>query len=142
MEFPDSEVASKSFLSWDGKNYYSAAASIPASIPTVTEAGLDDGKSISPLLYSSKVVDLTKWRYRDLGDGYYYYYSVPVNAGEETEKLLESLLIYNADVTKMQETQLYVYTESLQIKDVNGTQYKDYEEAWKNFYEKQNVGNS
>ena len=111
------------------ETYYSAASSLPSSVPTIT------GKTISSGLYSSQIASLTKWKYEKLNDNcYYYYYTEPLVAGEETDKLLDSVLIYNAENQDLKETDLYIYTESVQTKDINGTEYTDYKDAWNNYY--------
>lgn len=75
----------------------------------------------------------SNWAY-DESDGFYYY-KKPVDVGCSTTPLISWVKTDFDDENKITDYQILVYSETVQIVEMNGTEYDDtsYETAWNEF---------
>lgn len=63
----------------------------------------------------------------------YYYYIKPLDIGESTSLLFTYIKTVNPTEDDIDQFDIYVYSESMQLSDINGNIYADYEAAWTDF---------
>ena len=63
----------------------------------------------------------------------YYYYTRPLGIGESTPVLFTYIKTVNPTEDDIDQFDIYVYSESMQLSDINGSTYTDYEAAWTDF---------
>lgn len=76
------------------------------------------------------------WEYVEDGDlGGFYYYKKPVDVGFSTTPLISWVKTDFVDENKITDYQILVYSETVQIVEMNGTEYDDtnYKQAWNEF---------
>ena len=66
----------------------------------------------------------------------YYYYTKLVPVGQSTEPLFTYVNTVNNTNDDIQQYDILIYAESVQISDMDGKKYDDYEEAWKDYLSK------
>lgn len=128
MDFSDSRTRNRSYFSndWDGSTgrFYSAVRDM-----TNTETYVAKLNEVAP-----------NWTFVPDDDSSllagYYYYKQLVSAGQSTEPLITYVNTHNETNDDIQQYDIIVYSESIQIFDMDGKEYDDYEEAWTDFLSK------
>lgn len=121
VDFSDSDIRSRSELSNDDQHFYSADRSLSGN------TYVNNLSTAAP-----------KWEFKPDDDSNknlagYYYYKVPVAAGESTEPLFTYVRTKNETVEQIQQYDIIVYSESYQTTDSSGKKYDSYEDAWNDF---------
>ena len=60
----------------------------------------------------------------------YYYYKRPLHVGESTSSLFTYIKTINNTEDDIDRFDIIVYSESVQLTDINGNRYEDYIAAW------------
>ena len=127
VDFSDNFVRSRSFIS-DGTNpddltFYSAERIIDSSDDIVT--------------FIEHVNSGSDWKFVPDNSGTvlsgYYYYKQPVGTGEATPLLMTYVKTVNPTQDDIDQYDIFVYSESTQITDMNGDEYADWEAAWTDY---------
>ena len=63
----------------------------------------------------------------------YYYYKRPLQVGESTTALFTFIKTVNNTEDDIDQYDILVYSESMQLTDINGTGYQDYQAAWTDY---------
>lgn len=66
----------------------------------------------------------------------YYYYKEPVAPGEKTTSLLTFVKTLNESNDDIKQYDIMVYAESVQVSDMKGKKYENFEEAWTDILQK------
>ena len=119
-DFSDSAVRSRSSFSNDGTNFYSAERDLTNNNTYVSHLS-----EVAPNWVFIPDNDLDK---KMAG---YYYYTVPVAAGESTKPLFTYVQTYNKNNDEIQQYDIIVYSESYQTTDSYGEEYTSYQEVWR-----------
>ena len=139
LDFANSEMAKRAFLSLDDENadtieYYPfiSGADAPES-EEGTRFNTETFQNAVEQLTKSPVEDTAYWTY-NTNDGYFYY-TGKIGAGMETEHLMKRVLIYNK-TSPIHDVDIYVYAESVQTVDKDGNAYNNYQSAWDDYVNK------
>jgi len=66
----------------------------------------------------------------------YYYYKKPLAVGESTPSLFTYIKTVNSTEDDIDQYEILVYAESMQLTDIDGNRYANYEEAWTDYLSK------
>ena len=124
MDFSDSETK---------KSTYFFKPNDGVDIPTEAP---DSNTNIGTWVKASDWKPDNDWEYVENGDlGGFSYYKKPVDVGCSTSPLISWVRTDFDNETKITDYQILVYSETVQIVEMNGTEYNNtsYQTAWANF---------